>query len=116
MPGRHGKRRSAGSGAGLPRKRCLTGMGTTEQGRKRRIRCLAGIGRDRAAQPPLGHYASAMELNVLRVFLGPDGGGGNLLGVFLDGTSIESGRRHAVAAELGFSETVFVDEGHDASA
>lgn len=62
------------------------------------------------------HYASGMELNVLRVFLGPDGGGGNLLGVFLDGTGIESARRQAVARELGFSETVFVDEVHDASA
>ncbi len=57
-----------------------------------------------------------MELNVLRVFLGPDGGGGNLLGVFLDGTGIEPGRRQSVARELGFSETVFVDEVHDASA
>ena len=71
-----------------------------------------------ARGPPsrTGHYASAMELNVLRVFLGPDGGGGNLLGVFLDGTAIEPERRQAVALELGFSETVFVDEVHDASA
>lgn len=74
------------------------------------------MGRDRTAPPPPGDYASAMELNVLRVFLGPDGGGGNLLGVFLDGMGIEPGRRQAVARDLGFSETVFVDEVHDASA
>jgi predicted PhzF superfamily epimerase YddE/YHI9 len=49
------------------------------------------------------------ELHVLRVFLGPDGGGGNPLGVFQDGPSIPPDRRLAVAQELGFSETVFVD-------
>lgn len=48
-------------------------------------------------------------LHVLRVFLGPDGGGGNPLGVFLDGAAIAPQRRLAVAHELGFSETVFVD-------
>ena len=50
------------------------------------------------------------ELNVLRVFIGPDGRGGNPLGVFLDGASIPTDRRQAVALELGFSETVFVDD------
>ena len=50
------------------------------------------------------------ELHVLRVFLGPDGGGGNPLGVFLDGPAIASEERQAVAHALGFSETVFVDE------
>jgi predicted PhzF superfamily epimerase YddE/YHI9 len=50
------------------------------------------------------------ELNVLRVFIGPDGWGGNPLGVFLDGASIPTDRRQAVALELGFSETVFVDD------
>jgi predicted PhzF superfamily epimerase YddE/YHI9 len=49
------------------------------------------------------------ELHVLRVFLGPDGGGGNPLGVFVDGGAIPSDRRQAVAHALGFSETVFVD-------
>lgn len=49
-------------------------------------------------------------LQVLRVFVGPDGRGGNPLGVFLDGAAIPAGRRQAVAAELGFSETVFVDD------
>jgi predicted PhzF superfamily epimerase YddE/YHI9 len=50
------------------------------------------------------------ELHVLRVFGGPDGRGGNPLGVFLDGAAIPSDRRQAVAADLGFSETVFVDD------
>jgi predicted PhzF superfamily epimerase YddE/YHI9 len=50
------------------------------------------------------------ELHVLRVFIGPDGRGGNPLGVFLDGGAIPEGRRQAVAADLGFSETVFVDD------
>ena len=49
------------------------------------------------------------DLHVLRVFIGPDGRGGNPLGVFLDGAAIAPDRRQAVAAELGFSETVFVD-------
>ena len=50
------------------------------------------------------------ELHVLRVFCAPDGSGGNPLGVFLDGRAVPRERRQAVAAELGFSETVFVDD------
>jgi len=50
-----------------------------------------------------------IDLHVLRVFIGPDGRGGNPLGVFVGGAAIEPARRQAVAAELGFSETVFVD-------
>lgn len=49
-------------------------------------------------------------LHVLRVFVGPDGRGGNPLGVFLDGAAIPAARRQAVALDLGFSETVFVDD------
>lgn len=49
-------------------------------------------------------------LHVLRVFLGADGRGGNPLGVFLDGAAIDPARRQAVARDLGFSETVFVDD------
>jgi predicted PhzF superfamily epimerase YddE/YHI9 len=48
-------------------------------------------------------------LHVLRVFVG-DGGGGNPLGVFLDGAAVPADARQAVAADLGFSETVFVDD------
>jgi predicted PhzF superfamily epimerase YddE/YHI9 len=50
------------------------------------------------------------ELHVLRVFCGPNGRGGNELGVFLDGGSIADDRRQAVAKALAFSETVFVDD------
>ena len=50
------------------------------------------------------------ELSVLRVFTGEDGLWGNPLGVFLDGGEIPLGRRQQVAADLGFSETVFVDD------
>jgi predicted PhzF superfamily epimerase YddE/YHI9 len=47
---------------------------------------------------------------VLRVFVSEDGSGGNPLGVFLDGARVARERRQRVAAELGFSETVFVDD------
>jgi predicted PhzF superfamily epimerase YddE/YHI9 len=49
-------------------------------------------------------------LRVLKVFVGPDGRGGNPLGVILDGAAVPEARRQAVAAALGFSETVFVDD------
>jgi predicted PhzF superfamily epimerase YddE/YHI9 len=49
-------------------------------------------------------------LHVLRVFVDDDGAHGNALGVFLDGLAIEPDARLAVAARLGFSETVFVDD------
>ncbi|HZK16273.1 MAG TPA: PhzF family phenazine biosynthesis protein [Solirubrobacterales bacterium] len=48
-------------------------------------------------------------LHVLRVFVNEDGEWGNRLGVFLDGTEIAAADRQAVAADLGYSETVFVD-------
>jgi len=49
-------------------------------------------------------------LHVLRVFTDEAGRWGNPLGVFLDGTEVPAERRQAVAAELGYSETVFVDD------
>ena len=49
------------------------------------------------------------ELHVLRVFTSEGGGGGNPLAVFLEGRAVAEGDRQRVAAELGFSETVFVD-------
>ena len=48
--------------------------------------------------------------HLLRVFTAADGSGGNELAVFLDGAAIEPARRQAVAAQLGYSETVFVDD------
>ena len=49
------------------------------------------------------------ELHVLRVFTNDEDEWGNPLGVFLDGGEVPEERRQAVAAELGFSETVFVE-------
>lgn len=49
-------------------------------------------------------------LHVLRVFAGGGGRYGNPLGVFLDGGEVDEARRQGVAAELGYSETVFVEE------
>jgi predicted PhzF superfamily epimerase YddE/YHI9 len=49
-------------------------------------------------------------LHVLRVFIGEGGAGGNPLGVFLDGQEVPENERQSVAADLGFSETVFVED------
>ncbi len=54
--------------------------------------------------------AATTSLHVLRVFCADDGSGGNPLGVFLDGSAVPVGERQRVAGELGFSETVFVDD------
>lgn len=48
------------------------------------------------------------RLHVLKVFVGADGAGGNPLGVFQDATGITN--RQKIATDLGFSETVFVDD------
>jgi predicted PhzF superfamily epimerase YddE/YHI9 len=50
------------------------------------------------------------QLHVLRVFTNEDGEWGNRLGVFLEGGQIPDEERQQVAADLGFSETVFVDD------
>ncbi|MFE5118811.1 PhzF family phenazine biosynthesis protein [Streptomyces sp. NPDC056669] len=51
------------------------------------------------------------DLDVLKVFCGPYGRGGNELGVVRDGTAVVGeAERQRVAARLGFSETVFVDD------
>lgn len=55
----------------------------------------------------------ATDLHVLRVFTAPDGGHGNPLGVFVAGSAVDPADRQAVAARLGFSETVFVDDATD---
>lgn len=49
-------------------------------------------------------------VDVLRVFVGPDGAGGNPLGVVLHGAAVPAQLRQPVAADLAFSETVFVDD------
>ena len=50
------------------------------------------------------------RLHLLRVFCTREGMGGNALGVFLDGSAVPAESRQAVAADLGLSETVFVDD------
>jgi predicted PhzF superfamily epimerase YddE/YHI9 len=50
------------------------------------------------------------QLHLLRVFCAGDGSGGNPLGVFLAGSEVASEHRQAVAADLGLSEIVFVDD------
>jgi len=50
------------------------------------------------------------DLHVLRVFCGAGGTEGNHLAVFLDGAAVPATERQAAAAQIGFSETVFVDE------
>lgn len=49
-------------------------------------------------------------LHVLRVFVNEEGEWGNPLGVFLDGERVAESDRQRVAAGLGFSETVFIDD------
>ncbi|MFJ6622488.1 PhzF family phenazine biosynthesis protein [Kitasatospora sp. NPDC091335] len=51
------------------------------------------------------------EFEVLRVFCGPGGSHGNELGVVRDGAAVpERADRQRIARELGYSETVFVDD------
>jgi predicted PhzF superfamily epimerase YddE/YHI9 len=49
-------------------------------------------------------------VRVLRVFTDDVGRSGNGLGVVRDAERIEYARRQAIAAELGYSETVFVEQ------
>ena len=49
-------------------------------------------------------------LHVLEVFVSREGEGGNGLGVFLEGGEVPEAERQRVAHELGFSETVYVDD------
>ena len=49
-------------------------------------------------------------LHLLRVFCSDAGSGGNPLGVFLDGDEVAPELRQVVAADLGLSEVVFVDD------
>jgi predicted PhzF superfamily epimerase YddE/YHI9 len=50
------------------------------------------------------------EVHVVRVFTDEHGLHGNPLGVVLDTTGLDDDRRQAIATELNFSETVFVDD------
>ncbi|MFB9320167.1 PhzF family phenazine biosynthesis protein [Cryptosporangium minutisporangium] len=52
----------------------------------------------------------SIDVHELLVFPGPDGQAGNPLGVILDGARVPDADRQRVAAQLGYSETVFVDD------
>ncbi|MBC9712447.1 PhzF family phenazine biosynthesis protein [Streptomyces sp. TRM66268-LWL] len=55
--------------------------------------------------------ASDVLVDLVRVFCGPDGRHGNTLGVVRDGAAVRGeAARLRLAAELGYSETVFVDD------
>lgn len=55
---------------------------------------------------------AVVDVTVLRVFTDEDGRHGNALGV-IDGALVAPPERQAVAAALGFSETVFVDDAEE---
>ncbi|GAB3205264.1 PhzF family phenazine biosynthesis isomerase [Marinactinospora endophytica] len=61
----------------------------------------------RARVPLMSSHAT---LHVVTVFLGDGGTGGNPLGVFLDAAPLPAATRQRIAADLGFSETVFVED------
>jgi predicted PhzF superfamily epimerase YddE/YHI9 len=50
------------------------------------------------------------EVKVLRVFTDASGAHGNLLGVVLDGRRVAARERQELAAKVGFSATVFLDD------
>jgi len=50
------------------------------------------------------------EVHVVRVFTDAAGNHGNPLGVVLDTSGLDDARRQAIATELNFSETVFVED------
>jgi len=53
------------------------------------------------------------SVRVLRVFTDQAGDSGNPLGVVRDAAAIERARRQAIATQLGYSETVFVERDSD---
>jgi predicted PhzF superfamily epimerase YddE/YHI9 len=57
---------------------------------------------------------SAVDVQVLRVFTDDADRFGNPLGVVLEPAGLPDPQRQAIAAELGFSETAFVDDVDDA--
>jgi predicted PhzF superfamily epimerase YddE/YHI9 len=63
-----------------------------------------------AAGRGCGNYDRPMTtVRVLRVFTDRAGASGNPLGVVRDAELIDRARRQAIAAELGYSETVFIE-------
>jgi predicted PhzF superfamily epimerase YddE/YHI9 len=64
--------------------------------------------------PGYAELVSAPMLEVVRVFVSAPGRGGNPLGVFLDASAFSESDYQRVAADLGFSETVFVEDRREA--
>lgn len=56
-----------------------------------------------------------VEVHVVNVFTDPQGRHGNPLGVVLESAGLSDKRKQAIATELDFSETVFVDDVEQAS-
>ncbi|GAB3455833.1 PhzF family phenazine biosynthesis protein [Streptomonospora sediminis] len=54
--------------------------------------------------------SASTTLHVATVFLGDGDTGGNELGVFLGAPGLPGGDRQRIAADLGFAETVFVED------
>lgn len=54
--------------------------------------------------------SESTTLHVVTVFLGDGDTGGNELGVFLGAPGLPERRRQEIAADLGFAETVFVED------
>ena len=99
---------SAGSPGGHARQRVGGGLAPHRRGQHEAI-AQASSG-PRAMTP---YSPGVARLHLLRVFCDENGSGGNALAVFLDGAEVPPERRQGVAAELGLSETVFVDDaGH----
>ncbi|MBI3559346.1 PhzF family phenazine biosynthesis protein, partial [Candidatus Gottesmanbacteria bacterium] len=52
-----------------------------------------------------------IEIHIVRVFINPDGKFGNPVGIILDeGRKINLQKRQKIATELGFSESVFIND------
>jgi predicted PhzF superfamily epimerase YddE/YHI9 len=76
----------------------------------RRLLAEIGDGRGGRAVDVEENTCTMPVLQVLRVFCDSEGQFGSPLGVVLDGLAISLERRRALAAELGFSETVYLDD------
>lgn len=54
--------------------------------------------------------SKTVEVHVVRVMCLSDTAGGEPVGIVLDGAAVEKNRRQALAAELGYGKTIFVDD------